>query len=198
MFPDRFAGTFNGGFIFAVAHGFHAVVLEQSRQELEKEHEKAESYRKETERIRLEIAKEKMEKSVQSLQTELSTVRTGTANAAILDRVEVMYYGYLTPLNQMASISVPEPRMLMVKPFDKSSIKDIEKAIVESNLGLNPVNDGSVIRLPIPPLTEERRKELSKQISKLGEDAKVAIRNIRRDANDKVKADKKNSVMTEY
>ena len=139
------------------------------------------------------LTREKMEKSVQSLQSELSTVRTGTANAAILDRVEVMYYGYLTPLNQMASISVPEPRMLMVKPFDKSSIKDIEKAIVESNLGLNPVNDGSVIRLPIPPLTEDRRKELCKQVSRLGEDAKISVRNIRRDANDTVKKNKEYS-----
>ena len=138
----------------------------------------------------IELTREKMNKSIDSLTSELSTVRTGLANAAILDRVEVMYYGYLTPLNQMASISVPEPRMLMVKPFDKSSIKDIEKAIVESNLGLNPVNDGTVIRLPIPPLTEERRKELCKQVSRLGEDAKVAIRNIRRDSNDTVKKNK--------
>lgn len=138
----------------------------------------------------LELTREKMSKSIDSLSNELSTVRTGLANAAILDRVEVMYYGYLTPLNQMASISVPEPRMLMVKPFDKSSIKDIEKAIVDSNLGLNPVNDGSVIRLPIPALTEERRKELCKQVSRLGEDAKVAIRNIRRDSNDAVKKNK--------
>ena len=137
--------------------------------------------------------REKMEKSVQSLQTELSTVRTGTANAAILDRVEVMYYGYRTPLNQVASISVPEPRLLMIKPFDKSSIKDIEKAIVDANLGLNPVNDGSVIRLPIPALTEDRRKELCKQVSRLGEDAKVSIRNIRRDANDNVKKNKEYS-----
>ena len=138
----------------------------------------------------LELTRERMSKSIDSLSNELSTVRTGLANAAILDRVEVMYYGYLTPLNQMASISVPEPRMLMVKPFDKSSIKDIEKAIVDSNLGLNPVNDGSVIRLPIPALTEERRKELCKQVSRLGEDAKVAIRNVRRDSNDAVKKNK--------
>ena len=138
----------------------------------------------------LELTREKMSKSIDSLTSELSTVRTGLANAAILDRVEVMYYGYLTPLNQMASISVPEPRMLMVKPFDKSSIKDIEKAIVDSNLGLNPVNDGSVIRLPIPALTEERRKELCKQVARLGEDAKVAIRNVRRDSNDAVKKNK--------
>ena len=138
----------------------------------------------------LDLTRQKMSKSIESLASELSTVRTGLANAAILDRVEVMYYGYLTPLNQMASISVPEPRMLMVKPFDKSSIKDIEKAIVDSNLGLNPVNDGSVIRLPIPALTEERRKELCKQVARLGEDAKVAIRNVRRDSNDAVKKNK--------
>lgn len=138
----------------------------------------------------LNLTRQKMEKSVQSLESELSTVRTGTANAAILDRVEVMYYGYKTPLNQVASISVPEPRLLMVKPFDKSSIKDIEKAIVDANLGLNPVNDGSVIRLPIPPLTEERRRELCKQVSKLGEDAKVSVRNIRRDSNDTIKKNK--------
>ena len=141
----------------------------------------------------LNLTRQKMEKSVQSLESELSTVRTGTANAAILDRVEVMYYGYKTPLNQVASISVPEPRLLMVKPFDKSTIKDIEKAIVDANLGLNPVNDGSVIRLPIPPLTEDRRKELCKQVSRLGEDAKVSIRNIRRDANDNVKKNKEYS-----
>ena len=138
----------------------------------------------------LELTKQKMEKSVLSLESELSTVRTGVANAAILDRVEVMYYGYKTPLNQMASISVPEPRLLLIKPFDKSSIKDIEKAIVDANLGLNPINDGSVIRLPIPALTEDRRKELCKQVSKLGEDAKVAVRNIRRDSNDAIKKNK--------
>jgi ribosome recycling factor len=138
----------------------------------------------------VEQTKSKMTKSVESFESELSTVRTCVASASILDRVEVMYYGFKTPLNQVASISVPEPRMLMVKPFDKSSIKDIEKAIVDSNLGLNPVNDGSVIRLPIPALTEERRKELCKQVSRLGEDAKVAIRNVRRDSNETVKKNK--------
>ena len=141
----------------------------------------------------LELTKEKMEKSVKALETELSTVRTGLANAAILDRVEVMYYGYRTPLNQVASISVPEPRLLMVKPFDKSTIKDVEKGIVDANLGLNPINDGTVIRLPIPPLTEDRRKELCKQVSRLGEDAKVSVRNIRRDANDALKKNKEYS-----
>lgn len=138
----------------------------------------------------LQSTREKMDKSIKSLTSELSTIRTGLANAAILDRVEVMYYGYLTPLNQVASISVPEPRMLMVKPFDKSSLKDIEKGIVDANLGLNPINDGNVIRLPIPALTEERRKELCKQVSKLGEEAKVSIRNIRREANDEAKKSK--------
>lgn len=141
----------------------------------------------------LELTKQKMEKSIQSLENELSTVRTGVANAAILDRVEVMYYGYRTPLNQVASISVPEPRLLVVKPFDKSTIKDIEKGIVDANIGLNPVNDGTVIRLPIPALTEDRRKELCKQVSRLGEDAKVSIRNIRRDSNDSIKRNKEYS-----
>lgn len=141
----------------------------------------------------LELTRQKMEKSVQSLTSELSTVRTGLANAGILDRVEVMYYGFKTPLNQLASISVPEPRLLMIKPFDKSTIKDIEKAIVEANLGLNPVNDGVVIRLPIPALTEDRRRELCKQVSRMGEDAKISVRNIRRDSNDAVKKNKEYS-----
>ena len=141
----------------------------------------------------LELTRQKMEKTVQSLTNELSTVRTGLANAGILDRVEVMYYGFKTPLNQLASISVPEPRLLMIKPFDKSTIKDIEKAIVEANLGLNPVNDGVVIRLPIPALTEDRRKELCKQVSRMGEDAKVSVRNVRRDSNDAVKKNKEYS-----
>ena len=138
----------------------------------------------------LSLTRQKMSKSIESLTSELSTVRTGLANAAILDRVEVMYYGYLTPLNQMASISVPEPRMLVIKPYEKSTLKDIEKAIVEANLGLTPNNDGTLIRIIIPALTEERRRELCKQVSRYSEDAKVSIRNIRRDANDTVKKNK--------
>ena len=138
----------------------------------------------------VEQTKSKMSKSVESFESELSTVRTGVASASILDRVEVMYYGFKTPLNQVASISVPEPRMLVIKPYEKSTLKDIEKAIVEANLGLTPNNDGTLIRIIIPALTEERRKELCKQVSRYSEDAKVSIRNIRRDANDTVKKNK--------
>ena len=138
----------------------------------------------------IEQTKSKMEKSVESFESELSTVRTGIASASILDRIEVMYYGFKTPLNQVASISVPEPRMLLIKPYEKSTLKEIEKSIVEANIGLTPNNDGTVIRIIIPALTEERRKELCKQVSRYSEDAKVAIRNIRRDSNDTVKKNK--------
>ena len=138
----------------------------------------------------VELTKSKMSKSVESFESELSTVRTGVASASILDRIEVMYYGFKTPLNQVASISVPEARMLLIKPYEKSTLKDIEKAIVEANIGLTPNNDGSLIRIIIPALTEERRKELCKQVSRYSEDAKVSIRNIRRDANDTVKKNK--------
>ena len=138
----------------------------------------------------VEQTKSKMSKSVESYESELATVRTGIASASILDRIEVMYYGFKTPLNQVASISVPEARMLLIKPYEKSTLKEIEKAIVEANLGLTPNNDGTVIRIIIPALTEERRKELCKQVSRYSEDAKVAIRNIRRDANDTIKKNK--------
>ena len=138
----------------------------------------------------IEQTKTKMSKSVESFESELSTVRTGIASASILDRIEVMYYGFKTPLNQVASISVPEPRMLVVKPYEKSTLKEIEKSIVEANIGLTPNNDGNIIRIIIPALTEERRKELCKQVSRYSEDAKVAIRNIRRDSNDSVKKNK--------
>ena len=138
----------------------------------------------------VEQTKSKMSKSVESYESELATVRTGIASASILDRIEVMYYGFKTPLNQVASISVPEARMLLIKPYEKSTLKEIEKAIVEANLGLTPNNDGTVIRIIIPALTEERRKELCKQVARLGEDAKVAIRNVRRDSNDAVKKNK--------
>lgn len=141
----------------------------------------------------IELTKSKMSKSVESYESELATVRTGVASASILDRIEVMYYGFKTPLNQVASISVPEPRMLMIKPYEKSTLKDIEKAIVEANIGLTPNNDGSLIRIIIPALTEERRKELCKQVSRYAEDAKVSIRNIRRDANDTIKKNKEAS-----
>lgn len=141
----------------------------------------------------IEQTKSKMSKSVESFEGELSTVRTGVASASILDRIEVMYYGFKTPLNQVASISVPEPRMLLIKPYEKSTLKEIEKAIVDSNIGLTPNNDGALIRIIIPALTEERRRELCKQVSRYCEESKVSIRNIRRDANETVKKNKEAS-----
>ena len=123
----------------------------------------------------------RMERSVESTKGEFATVRTGRASAALLDRITVDYYGTRTPLNQLATISVPEPRMLVVTPFDKSSIKEIERAVRESDLGVNPSNDGKIIRLPLPPLTEERRKELVKVVRRLAEEGRVAVRNVRRD-----------------
>ncbi|MDR0846787.1 MAG: ribosome recycling factor [Lactobacillales bacterium] len=139
----------------------------------------------------LSTAKEKMAKALESLQRELGQVRAGAANASLLDRINVEYYGVPTPVNQIASITIPEARVLMVSPFDKNSLKDIEHAILKSDLGLNPTNDGNFLRLVIPQLTEERRKELAKEVGKLGENAKVAIRNIRRDANDDLKKQEK-------
>lgn len=141
--------------------------------------------------------KEKMEKCLNSLERDYKAVRAGRANPAILDRITVDYYGSPTPLNQMAAISVPEPRMLMIQPWDASTLREIEKAINTSEIGINPSNDGKVIRLVFPPLTEERRKELVKDISKRAEEAKVAIRNVRRDAMDDLKKLKKNNEITE-
>ncbi len=132
-------------------------------------------------------AKKKMHASVETLKKELATVRTGRANASLLDTVQVEYYGAMVPLNQMGSVTVPDPAMLQIQPFDKSAIKAIETGILQAQLGLNPSNDGNVIRLPIPALTEERRKELVKATHKMAEDIKTAIRNVRRDANDDVK-----------
>jgi ribosome recycling factor len=129
----------------------------------------------------LEDAQERMAKSVESTQHEFSTVRTGRASPALLERVVVDYYGAMTPLNQLATISAPEARLLTVQPYDKSSIKAIEKAINESDLGLNPSNDGNLIRLSIPELTEERRRDLVKVLRNLAEEGRVAIRNVRRD-----------------
>ena len=126
-------------------------------------------------------ARDKMAKSVEHARSEFSTVRTGRASASLLDRIEVDYYGTRTPLRQLAGISAPEARLLSVTPYDKSSIKAIEKAIMESDVGLTPSNDGNVIRLTIPELTEERRKELVKVVRRYAEDGKVAIRNVRRD-----------------
>ncbi|MFJ5963360.1 ribosome recycling factor [Bacillus sp. NPDC093026] len=145
----------------------------------------------------LSQAKEKMEKAVAAYGRELATVRAGRANASLLDKVTVEYYGAQTPLNQIASITVPEARMLIVTPYDKTAIGDIEKAIQKSDLGITPTSDGNVIRIAIPALTEERRKELVKVVKKYSEEAKVAVRNIRRDANDDLKKLEKNGEITE-
>ena len=135
----------------------------------------------------METLEEKIQKSESLLREELATVRAGRANAALVDKVMVDYYGTPTPLKALANISVPEPRTLLITPFDPKSIHEIEKAINIANIGINPVNDGKVVRLQIPQVTEERRKELTKTVKKMGEDTKVAVRNLRRDANDKVK-----------
>lgn len=140
---------------------------------------------------------EKMKKSIDVLSNELKAIRAGRANPAILDKIQVDYYGVPTKISQMAAISVPEARMLVIQPWDVSVIKNIEKAILASDLGLNPTNDGKVIRITFPPLTEERRRELVKDVSKIGEEGKVAIRSVRRDANEKLKAMKKDSEITE-
>ncbi|PXW92499.1 ribosome recycling factor [Streptohalobacillus salinus] len=142
-------------------------------------------------------AKSKMEQAVQSYSKNLATVRAGRANPAILNSVFVDYYGAATPLNQLATISVPEARLLMISPFDKSSIGEIEKAIQKADLGLQPSSDGNVVRIAIPALTEERRKELVKVVGKFAEEAKVQVRNVRRDANDHLKKDEKNGDLTE-
>ena len=139
----------------------------------------------------------KMNKSLASYKENLSTIRAGRATPDVLKKIEVDYYGSPTAISSIAEIKVTDARTLTITAWDKSAMKGIEKAILTSDLGINPQNDGACIRLTFPPMTEERRRELSKQISKLGEDAKVAIRNIRRDANDKVKAMKKDSEMTE-
>ena len=142
-------------------------------------------------------ANEKMEKSISSLKFEYNSIRAGRANAAILDKVLVDYYGTPTPINQMAAISVPEARILAIQPWDMSALSLIEKAILASDIGINPSNDGRIIRLVFPTLTEERRKQLSKEVSKIAEDTKVAVRQIRRDCIEKIKAMKKNSEITE-
>ena len=145
----------------------------------------------------LNLAKEKMNKSLNALGNEFASIRAGRANPAVLDKVMVDYYGAATPVNQMAAVSVSEARILVIQPWDKSSLKAIEKAIQNSDIGINPTNDGNVLRLTFPQLTEERRKELVKQVKKISEEAKVTVRNIRRDAMDKVKTMKKNSEITE-
>ena len=140
---------------------------------------------------------QQMEKTIEALKHEFSTIRAGRANAQMLDKIRVDYYGTPTPINQVGSISVPEPRTLMINPWDKSAMKDIETAIRNSDLGLNPTNDGEVIRLNVPALTEERRKELCKQAKKASEEFKVRLRNERRDANDKLKKLEKEGEITE-
>ncbi len=144
-----------------------------------------------------EIAKSKMGKTVNALVTEYGAIRAGRANPQILDKVTVDYYGTPTPINQLASVAVAEARVLTIQPWDKSVLKAIEKAIQTSDIGINPQNDGSIIRLTFPPLTEDRRKELVKDIQKIAENSKVAARSIRRDCLEKLKAMKKNSEITE-
>src|SRR5690606_18397344 len=145
----------------------------------------------------LNDTKTKMENAIQAFSRELSSIRAGRANPSILNTLTVDYYGSPTPINQVAGVSVPEARLIMITPYDNSLLSDIEKAIMKSDLGLSPSSDGNVIRLAIPALTEERRKDLVKQVKKDAEDAKVVIRNIRRDANDEFKKLEKKSEITE-
>ena len=142
-------------------------------------------------------AKDKMEKTVSVLKEDLNTIRTGRANPKMLDKVQVDYYGSMTPIKQISTISSSDARTLQIQPWDKGSLHLIEKAILIADLGVNPTNDGNVIRINIPQLTQERRKELTKQAQKMGEAAKVAIRNLRRDANDLIKKAEKDASMTE-
>ncbi len=144
-----------------------------------------------------EEVEERMKKAVSVLEEQLAGVRAGRANPKILDKIQVSYYGVPTPINQVANIMVPEARMIAIQPWDASIIKEVEKAILEANIGINPNNDGKVIRLIFPELTEERRKELVKDIKKMSEDSKVALRNIRRDCLDSYKAKEKASEITE-
>ncbi len=144
-----------------------------------------------------QVTQEKMDKTINALVNEYGTIRAGRANPAVLDKILVDYYGSPTPVQQMAAISVPEPRTILISPWDKTTLRDIEKAILISDLGLNPQNDGSALRLNFPPLTEERRKELVKGIYKYAEESKVAIRSIRRDSMEKLKDMKKKSEITE-
>ncbi|MBU5273704.1 ribosome recycling factor [Levilactobacillus brevis] len=145
----------------------------------------------------IETAQAKMTKAEEALKRELGTIRAGRANASILNRVMVEYYGAQTPLNQVASITIPEPRILMVTPYDKSALEDIEKGILESDVGITPANDGTAIRLVVPQLTEERRKEIAKQVKAKAEEGKVAVRNVRREAMDNIKKGHKNGDYTD-
>lgn len=142
-------------------------------------------------------AEQKMLKTIEAVKSDFGSVRAGRANASVLDRIQVEYYGAPTPLNQVAAISSPDPRQLVIQPWDSSLLREIEKSILTSELGINPQNDGKVIRLTFPQLTEERRKELTKQVHKYGENGKIAVRNVRRDTMDKIKSAKKKSEITE-
>ncbi len=146
---------------------------------------------------KLKVFENKMEKAVSVLRSDYATIRAGRANPHVLDQLTVDYYGVPSGIQQVANVSVPEPRMLLIQPWEKSLIKAIEKAILTSDLGLNPSNDGNVIRLVFPEMTEERRKELAKDVKKKGDNAKVAVRNIRRDANDTIKKLQKNGEISE-
>ena len=146
---------------------------------------------------RLETYESKMQKTLNNLGEEFNSVRAGRANPHILDKITVNYYGAPTPLQQVANVNVPEPRMIQIQPWESSLLRDIEKAILTADIGINPTNDGKVIRLVFPELTEERRKELAKEVKKYGENAKVAIRNIRRDANDAFKKLSKSADVSE-
>lgn len=145
----------------------------------------------------LDVSVEKMGKTINALKDEFNTIRTGRASASIFDKVRVDYYGEKSPLSQVATVSIPEARMIVIQPWDKSLIAEIEKAILKSDLGLNPSNDGKVIRIAIPPLTADRRKELVKQAKNIAESSRVAIRNIRRDGNDELKKQQKDGLITE-
>ena len=145
----------------------------------------------------LKIYEEKMQKTIDNLQENFQSIRAGRANPHVLDKIKVNYYGTMTPLQQVGNISVPEARIILIQPWERNMIKEIEKAINMSDIGINPTNDGQSIRLVFPELNEERRKDLAKQIKKYGEEAKVSIRNIRRDANDKTKKLEKDGEYTE-
>jgi ribosome recycling factor len=145
----------------------------------------------------LDNAKKGMEKCVEDMHQNLATIRTGRASVSILDHIQANYYGTVTPLNQMASLSTPDPTLIVIQPWDPSTISAIEKAILSSDLGLNPTNDGKVIRLPIPPLTQERRKQLAKSVGHIGEQHRVAVRQVRHEANSRVKAYQKDKQISE-
>jgi ribosome recycling factor len=142
-------------------------------------------------------AKDRMDKSIEALRGELTKIRTGKATTALLDGIKVEYYGNMTPINQTANVTVLDPHTLAITPWDKSVLANIEKAILEANIGFNPVSDGTNLKIPVPPLNEERRKELAKIVKKFGEDYKIAIRNVRRDANDHLKKEEKDKKISE-